>query len=221
MDLEITKEDILKLIEIEKKDNIYNHLLNVLLVDFRPKGEIKHNEIKVWQQNSWNRITYPIFIFKLNSDNHLIDITDRINPIGKFFNCLILFALLYFFSLFDYSEINLADNWLVIFLTLIFFGVVFFVFYRYYQFEKKQQLKNIFKILDIEVEQEEFEREWSLKNILIRLFTYPFCLFLIGVTYLHIIPSGKYIMALTCFIIVGFYMISDIKLILKEKLNKK
>src|SRR5690606_29403269 len=94
------------------------------------------------------------------------------------------------------------------------------VFYKYYHFEKKQQLKEIFEILDIEVEEEKPEKEWSLKNILIRLFTYPFCFFLIAISFFLLIPEGNYILALMSFIIVGFYLVADFKMILKEKSKK-
>ncbi|WP_148639126.1 hypothetical protein [Aquimarina longa] len=70
---------------MRKEDTFLNHLWNIFSRDFRPKGEIDRNEIKVWKQNLWNSAFYPIFKFELNTNNHLTNITSKLNPIGKTF----------------------------------------------------------------------------------------------------------------------------------------
>jgi hypothetical protein len=92
-----------------------------------------------------------------------------------------------------------------------------FVARKLYYFEKQNQLDHIFDILEIQVEEKEPEKEWSIKNILIRLFTYPFCLFLIGLNIFLIIPNGQYILAIASFIVIGFYLIADLKMIFRNK----
>ncbi|TXD67780.1 hypothetical protein ESV24_15120 [Aequorivita lipolytica] len=69
----------------------------------------------------------------------------------------------------------------------------------------------------MEIEEEKPEKEWFAKNILIRLFTYPFCLFLIGINIFLIIPNGQYLLAIGSLTMVSFYIIADLKMILRRK----
>jgi hypothetical protein len=215
--LEITKKDIEQLIELRKKDTFLNHLWTVFSRDFRPIGEIGRNEIKVWRQSVWNGIFYPIFKFELNANNHLINITDKLNPIGK--SLIGIFAIGLIFLIFPKkpTEFDFVDNWLLITVAFVFLLILIFVARKLYYFEKQNQLDHIFDILEIQVEEKEPEKEWSIKNILIRLFTYPFCLFLIGLNIFLIIPNGQYILAIASFIVIGFYLIADLIMIFRNK----
>jgi hypothetical protein len=214
--LEITKKDIEKLIELRKKDTFLNHLWNVFSFDLRPKGEINLNEIKVWKQNLWNGIFYPIFIFKLNSNNNLTNITDKLNPIGKMLIGLFSIGILYpILNIFPFPFDSLM-NWLLLLSISVFLLILIIVFRKIYLIEKQTQLDEIFEFLDIEVEEKKLEREWSLKNILMRLFAYPFCLFLIGLNIFLMIPNGQYMLSLGTFGFVGFYLVNDLKMIFKK-----
>jgi len=159
---------------------------------------------------------YPIFSFEFNANNHLVKITDKINPVGKTIIGLFSVAILYFIFSNLSPDFNFLEYWLPTLIVSIFLFILVLVFRKLYLFEKQNQLDEIFEILDIEVEEKKPENEWSLKNILIRLFTYPFCLFLIGLNIFIGIPNGQYILALGTFGIVGFYLFSDIKMILKK-----
>jgi hypothetical protein len=214
--LEVTKKDIEKLIVLRKEDTFLNHLWNVFSRDFRPKGEIGRNEIKVWKQNMWNGSHYPIFIFELNANNHLTNIKEKLNPIGKTLIGLFSIGILYFISTFLPTDFASFGSWLPILITSTLYLLLAFVMRKIYLFEKQNQLEEIFEILDIEIEENQPEKEWSVKNILIRLFTYPFCLFLIGLNFFLIIPNGQYTLALGTFIFVGFYLIADLKMIFKK-----
>jgi hypothetical protein len=214
--MEITKKDIEKLIELRKEDTFLNHLWNVFSRDLRPKGEIGRSEIKVWKQNTWNSTFYPIFTFELNANNHLTNITDKLNPIGKTFIGLFLTGILYVILSIFLTDFDPWENSLTILIISTFLLIFVTVFRKIYIFEKQNQLDEIFEILDIEVEEKKPEKEWSLKNILIRLFTYPFCLFLIGVNIFLIIPNGQYFLALGTFGFVGLYLFADLKMIFKQ-----
>lgn len=214
--MEVTKKDVEKLIEVRKENTFLNHLRNVFSRNLRSKGDVGRNEIKVWKQNKWNSIFYPIFTFEFNANNHLTNITDKLNPVGKTIVGLFSIAILYFvFSNFS-TDFDFLQNWLSILIVSIFLLIFITVFRKLYQFENQNQLDEIFEVLDIEVEEKKPEKEWSLKNILIRLFTYPFCLFLIGLNIFLIIPNGQYILALGTFGFVGFYLITDLKMIFKK-----
>ena len=214
--MEITKKDIEKLIELRKENTYLNHLWNVFSRDFRPKGEIGRNEIKVWNQSIWNVAFYPIFTFELNANNNLTNITDKLNPIGKTIVGLFLIGILYFVFTNLSTDFDFLENWLAILIASVFLLIFITIFRKLYQSEKQNQLDEIFAFLDIEVEEKKLEKEWSLKNILIRLFTYPFCLFLIGLNIFLIIPNGQYILALGTFGFVGFYLFADLKMIFKK-----
>ncbi|MFD2724733.1 hypothetical protein [Hyunsoonleella rubra] len=215
--MEVTKKDVEKLIELKRKDTFFNHLWNVFSRDLRSAGEINRHEIKVWNQNLWNASFYPIFKFEFNASNHLIKISDRLNPVGKMLIGILVFGFLYFVFPKNPTEFNFIGSWPII-LFLSAFSSIFILFARMiYRFEKQNQLDEIFELLDIEVEEKEPEKEWSAKNILIRLFTYPFCLFLIGLNIFLIIPNQGYIPAIGIFIFVGLYLISDLRMIFKNK----
>ena len=76
--MEITKSDILKLIKNNKVDNFWNHFIYVVKRDFKPTGEVKENQIKFWKQGIWAGPFYPIYTFELNSQNHLINISNKL-----------------------------------------------------------------------------------------------------------------------------------------------
>ncbi len=215
--MEITKSDIKRLIKVKKKDTFINHFLTVFTRDFKAKGEVRSSEISFWSQSYWTGPAYPVFTFKLNTENHLIDITDRINPVGRIFYIGFILFLTFLFTPRDLNSINWSGYWPILLATILFMGFFIFVTTKLYQFEKKQQLKEIFEILDIEIENEKIEKEWSWKNILIRMFTYPFCIFLIGLNIFLIIPEGNFGLALGSFGFVGFYLFTDLKMIFRKK----
>ena len=68
------------------------------------------------------------------------------------------------------------------------------------------------------------EKEWTFKKIIIRLFAYPFCLFLIGFgVYMIFNPvnwksQGAGIGAMA---IAGIYLYSDLKMIIKSKKHER
>ena len=217
--MEITKKDVENLIELRKENTFLNHLWNVFSRDIRAKGEIKRNEIKVWNQNMWNMTFYPIFTFEFNANNHLINITDKINPIGK---TLIVVATLWFLYLIfpnNPTKFNPIDNWQWIMIVTVFVFSVIWIARRIYRMERKNQLDQMYEILDIEVDKKVPEKEWSLKNILIRLFTYPFPIFIITICVWSLFDNGIKSIFQTLFGIgiCGTYLFVDIKMIIKNK----
>ena len=217
--MEVTKNDVQKLIEIRKEDTFLNHLWTVFSRDMRPNGEINRNEIKVWRQDLWNSSFYPIFTFEFDANNNLTNITDQLNPIGKTFIGLILIGLILLIFPKNLSEFELIDklHW-VLFFTVFGFLIVW-VARKSYRLGKQNQLEQIFEILDIEVEEKKNEKEWSLKNILIRMFTYPFCAFLIRLNITTIIPNGNYILSIITLFFIVPYFYTDLKLIFKKQKN--
>ncbi|MEZ0130809.1 SDR family NAD(P)-dependent oxidoreductase, partial [Flavobacterium sp. LBUM151] len=67
---------------------------------------------------------------------------------------------------------------------------------KLYQYEKKENLKEFRKALNIKEEEKFPEKEWSIKMILTRLFIYPFCFALILLNLFLIIPEGSFFIAI-------------------------
>jgi hypothetical protein len=217
--MEVTKKDVEELIELRKKDTFLNHLWNIFSRDMRAKGEINRNEIKVWSQNMWNLTFYSIFTFEFNANNHLTNITDKMNPVGK---TLIGIASLWFLYLIfpnNPTEFNPIDKWLWIAIIAVFVFLGVLLSRKIYKMERKNQLEEIYEILDIEIEEKPPEKEWSLKNILIRLFTYPFAIFVITICVWSLFANGIKSIFLTLFGIgiCGMYLYSDVRMIIKNK----
>jgi hypothetical protein len=215
--LEITKKEVEQLIELEEESTLLNHFLNVFSRDFRAKGEIKSDRIKLWRQGFWNMTVYPIFILEFNEENHLINITDRLNPIGKIFNVIIFLPLTFFIINHLINDSGFTTNWIFISLLLIFIiGLVLFA-RMVYNFEKQNQLDKIFELLEIEVDERKIEREWSIKKVITRIFLYPICIGLILLAIFLFFPNDEIILGIGSLSIAGMYLFADIKILLGKK----
>lgn len=215
--MKVTKKDVEKLIEVRKENSFFNHFWNVLIYDFRPKGEIRSNEIKVWRQNMWNMTFYPVFTFEFNTNNHLTNIKDEINPIGKTFIGILLIGFVYLISPNNLSDFDFVDHLPFVAFILIFASIIFLVVRMVYRFEKQNQLEQIFEILDIEVEEKKPEKEWNLKKIITRLLLYPFCIGLLFLAIFYLFPNGKVFMGIGSLAFAGMYLYSDIKILITKK----
>ncbi|RUA29563.1 MAG: hypothetical protein DSY77_15090 [Bacteroidetes bacterium] len=219
--MKVSKSDIIELIEDEKTDSFTNHLNAILKWGFRPTGEIQKREIRVWRQNVWNGVFYPIFKFHLNNDGYLVKITDRINPVGLIVYILLcaVVSIPWLYWIFD--DYDPASHWIQIITWVVFFGIFGLISFKIYQMEKKIQLSQIYEILEIEVEGDKLEDEWGMKKILLRIITYALSFLLIAVCFIFVIPSGNYLIALATLLIVGVYLYSDLKILLKKGKKKQ
>ncbi|MPM03357.1 hypothetical protein SDC9_49622 [bioreactor metagenome] len=215
--MEVSKNDVAKLIEIRTKSTFLHHLSNFFSHDMRSKGEIGRNKIKFWEQNMNGWAFYPVLIFDFNEDDRLIKISDRLNPFGKTIIGIILLGFLYLIFPKNISDYDFEKKWPIISLIAVFVLIAVFLARAAYRFEKKNQLEKIFELLNVKIENEKPEKEWSLKRILIRVILYPLCMFLIGLSIFVAIPEREYLLALGIFGFVGVYLFSDIKMILKSK----
>jgi len=217
--LEVTKKDVEKLIELRKENTFLNHLWNIFSRDMTAKGEVSRNEIKVWRQNMWNLTFYPIFTFEFNANNHLINISTKLNPVGKMIIGFIIIGLIWLIFPENLSEFDIFEKWQMATFLVVFSYLIVWVARKVYRFEKQNQLEQIFEILDIEVEEKEPEREWSLKNVLIRLFTYPFSLFIVFISIWLLFENGirNILQSVIGIVVCGTYLYADIKMIMRAK----
>ena len=217
--MEVTKKDVEKLIELRKENTFLNHLWNIFSRDMTAKGEVSRNEIKVWRQNMWNLTFYPIFTFEFNANNHLINISTKLNPVGKMIIGFIIIGLIWLIFPENLSEFDIFEKWQMATFLVVFSYLIVWVARKVYRFEKQNQLEQIFEILDIEVEEKEPEREWSLKNVLIRLFTYPFSLFIVFISIWLLFENGirNILQSVIGIVVCGTYLYADIKMIMRAK----
>ena len=90
--MEITKQDVENIIEIRKKNTFLTHLGLFFYGDLVYYGEVKRSEIFIWSQNYFHTINItPVFTFKFNANNHLVEIKSSLNPLTKFL--LVVMAL--------------------------------------------------------------------------------------------------------------------------------
>ena len=221
--MEIKKKEVEKLIELRKTNTFLNHFWNVFSRDMKAKGEINHNEIIVWRQNMWIMSFYPIFTFEFNAENNLIKITDKLNPIGKtLIGCTSLWFLYIIFPK-NISKFSVIDNWQLITIIALFVFLFIWLSRKIYKMERNNQLEEIYEILDIEVGEKMPEKEWSIKNTLIRLFTYPFSIFVITISFWSLFENGIKNTFLTLFGIgiCGMYLYSDVRMIIQNKKTEK
>lgn len=215
--MEILKKEVEELIELKKENSFLHHLWNIISRDYKSKGCVESDEVKVWRQSFKLGVAYPIYTFKFNSKNHLIDIEDKLNPAaGLFFALFVLLISIPFWSIFT-EPFDWFSDLLLILVGVLIISAALILFYKYYQFEKKEQLKEIFDLLEIEVIDEPEQKEWSLKMILIRLFIYPFSIGLILLSIFLLIPDGLYLHGIVASVIAITTLYADLRILIKNK----
>ncbi len=160
---------------------------------------------------------YPIFIFKFDSRNHLINITSKLNPVGKLFNGLIALSFIFFVFPRNTSDFEILENWKILCLIILIVLLATYFAYKVYSFEKRNQLEQIYEILDIEIEESNNNKERTITKVMTRVLLYPFCLGLIILAVFHLFPTGEIILAIGSLAISGTYLFSDIKILLERK----
>lgn len=215
--MEITKKEVEKLIEIKEKNTFINHLMTLISRDFRIKGEVSYNKITLWKQGFWSMNIYPIFIFEFNTEMHLINITDKQNPIGKILRIVILLPLAILIFAQIKNNFDFIGNWKFITLFGIFISLIILLTRKVYNFEKQNQLEMFYDLLDIETEKNKIEKEWNYKKVITRIFMYPFCIGLILLAIFLLFPNGDLILGIGSLGIAGTYLFTDIKILIRKK----
>ncbi len=147
--MEITKKDVENIIEKRKENTFLTHLGQSIYCDYVYYGEVKRDEIIIWSHESVHILKLtPVFTFKFNASNHLVDIKTAINPFDK---CLIIVVTLLIGFLLLPQNINPYTNnyWVIAGLLLTFFTLIFWVFRKVYQSKVQDQLEELYEILDI------------------------------------------------------------------------
>jgi len=185
--------------------------------DFDVNGESSSSKIKLWQRTSWTLSLYAVFTLVFNSKNHLIDIKIRMNTFAKIMFYIIISLLLLLFIPKSSDAFQQDNFWIFTCVKVIFLGIFIFAFSQFYNENKEIQLQNIYDRLDIETEEKKPISEWSLKNIVIRLFMYPLSLFLLYMFIFYAFPEGNFIDSILGMIVISAYLITDVMLLFRKK----
>lgn len=229
----IRKQDVEKLITHHKKCTAYEVWKDMNRFDIKNySGELRTNEILLWRPEHRSRSIAPIFHLSFNTDNILAKIEIHKNPYRKFINYLLLsFSLLFILFLFIYEDTKIA---LIVIVSYAVIALLLYLILKVETKDKKQHIIDEFKmdIQEVVIENNpdineaflperipEKINEWSLKNMSLRILSYPFCFFLIALSYLFF-EDG---MLLHGVILIGVclsYLITDIILLFKKRNNQ-
>lgn len=219
-DIFITTSDLEKLIKEKSEDSFMSHLKNILNQDYRYKGVIEQNSVKLWRFNSWSGLLYTVFIFVINNEGKVIKTKSKLNSAGK---VLHIFNSSLFLSLWirAFFYIDSLSGFIMAIITLIVFMTAWLLLsIRIYKNERLNELQNICSLLEIKDPVKKEKKEFGFKGIATRIIVYPFCIALILLSIFLLIPDGEYLNAMGAITISGVYLYSDVKIILNKLKNK-
>jgi hypothetical protein len=180
--LKVQKEDIESRLDKRRKDTFWGHFLTFFSFE-EIFADVEKDRISVWRKRIKGGVLYPVFIFEFNSDDELIRVREKLNDLGRlnYFLIPLTFSFSFWNFLFDDFDI---DKLIFTIGAMIAFTVLwFFVSRLFYRFEKSEAKEYYFELFEIEEDSEEreFEKEWSFKNTVFRVFIYLFCLLIISI----------------------------------------
>lgn len=225
-----SKEKIDRIITLERKNTLWNHLITGVLYNGEVIAQKKEREYVIWTTDYIIGTFYPTLKIHFDSRNEITKIESELSLNGKFW-LLILVCLIVALSLkflfvpifenveyFGFSEI----------FKLLFFGVftygLYWVLRRIYNNERKwlvNELKVTVGLLTQEEIDQSMERknEWTIRMTLFRIFAYPFSIFIIIFCVFYMLARGD-LKGLFGPPLVGLYLYSDIKILMgKRKKN--
>ena len=191
-------------------------MINILLRDGESKGEGLKDRVKIWKYNIWTGPFYPVFTFYFAPNNQCVKITDKLNT-GAITLFIFIAAIVGYLLNFKDLVANFQNIpvWYFLFLGLFCLcGIL--IFRAIYASEKRNQLEDIYKALHIPFQKKTAQHEWSIKRVLLRLFTYPFSVFLFLFSLWHLFNDGFHFYALAGLVFSGVYLYTDIYMMVKN-----
>lgn len=229
----ITKKEIEKLIIRRKKSDLKNHFYTML--DYNSatySGDIRNNEILLWKSTSFMRGNYPVFCLTFDTNENLKEISTQTNPFDKITGLIFKsVSILIIVSVFIFSDFEPALlQAMVIIVMLLLLSLLLKKITKYETsllvIELKEIIKNIEnsknstkKSKESNIENNTEPKEKTISKTLTRLFAYPFCLFIIYISIVEFIPTGKLKIGIFGIIIPLAYLISDIKIVSGKNKN--
>ena len=211
-----TRKTLKQLIEKQRPDTLWNHFINFISWDYSFQGVDLGNEIRLWQQNFWNRPFYPIHTFVATEDGDFIYANSNLNNDGKVIHIMLWFipAVLLWNTLTEQFPFKAKIVHTALILVFVFSFLL--VSRRFYKNELDYQLEDIYEVLGINPAFKNAKNEWSFGKIIFRLFTYPLSIFLIAISLIVAIPEGEYLYSTITLIVCFTYLISDLWMVTKK-----
>jgi hypothetical protein len=224
------KEKIDKLITLEKKNNLTNHILTSLFNKGETIAEKNMNEYIIWTSSYWVGFFYPIFKINFDKDGEITSIESELSLNGKlwrvilssllilFFACSLIIPIIENFKNFDSSMLIILGVF-----SLLAFGFIW-VFRKFYENETKNSFNELKTLVGLDTKEnikkkENEKSEWTLKRIILRVFIYPFALFIIFIS-CYGIYKGTFFRGIFGILITVAFLYTDIKIIWKKRKTK-
>ncbi len=206
----ITKSALKQLFEKQRADTLWNHLITAINWDYSFQGIDLGHEIRLWQQNSWNRPFYPVHTFVATQDGGFVYANSKLNIYGKVLRILLwcIPAVLLWNILTEQFPFNAKIVFTVLIVVFVF--SILLVSRRFYKNELDYQLEDIYEVLGIKPATKKTKIEWSFGKTVMRLFTYPLSIFLIAISLIVAIPQGEYLHGIITLIVCFTYLVSDL-----------
>jgi hypothetical protein len=211
----ISKKALNQLIEKQKADTFWSHFMTFISWDYDLQGEEKEGSVIIWKQNSWNRTFYPVHTFRATDRDSLVYVNSKLNRFGRLLlSFMALIPLVILWQIFIQAT-AFKPAVILAAITMGFFFIVGIVMRKIYRTEKMHQLEDLFLALGHEYPKTR-EHEWSIGKILLRLFTYPFCIFLVALSLIEAIPNGEYVYGILALVFSLTYLITDLAMMVKK-----
>ncbi|MFK5879491.1 MAG: hypothetical protein QM478_08345 [Flavobacteriaceae bacterium] len=140
------KENIDKFIALERRDNLWNHIITTFSYR-RPEviAEKQENQYILWSWSHWVGTFYLVYIISFDEENNIIKVRTKLNVIAKIFGIAVI--LLWLFLL-RFVIINLIENLninsaLVIIIFFVFTTISYVLLIKIYRLERKEMLKHL------------------------------------------------------------------------------
>jgi len=224
----VNKKDIEKLVVQNKKSNLVTHWKDSQSYNnIKYSGEIRKNEVLLWRSTYFMRGSYPVFHIRFNQNNELEEIKIEKNPYHIFLNKIMaVFLIVIGLSMF------LLGNFMSAILAILGFTIVgvlmHLLLFKSTKYETKdliEELKNTIENIErlkksepIKERQLEDEsvNEWSFSKIITRIVIYPFCVFIIWMSIIGLLPEGKIKEGILAIIAALAFPITDLLLLIKK-----
>ena len=224
------KEKIDEMITLKKENSLWNHFLTNLFSRGEVVADQKPREYVIWTSNYWIGTFYPIFRITFTTRNEISKIETELSSFGKLCLLLLIAVILIFSSIIVFipifQEIEYFGLREIIILTIysLFMYSLFWVMKKSYSNEKGILLTDLKIAVGLESQEnidraEEGKGEWTPKMTLLRVFTYPFSIFVIVFSAFYLLPDGN-LKGIFGILVCGTYLLADIRILIKKKKTK-
>jgi len=224
------KEKIDRIIKLKRDNTLWNHILTSLFHKGKTIAEKNGDNYVIWTSNLWTGGFYPIFKIDFNQNREISNIETELSLYGKLCLILLIVVITSFTTMIliipmieNYREVNSYFLIPIILYSLLLYGF-YAVMRMIYNREKKYLIEDLKVIIGVEtqenIENKELKKdEWTLSKIILRVFLYPFTIF-ITIMSVYMILKGDLRGVFGILVGVG-YLYADIRTIQQKRKKTK